>query len=73
MSSISTDILTFRILAIRIKKIMQSDEDVGKIGGSTPALVSKAVELFLQEMCQALENEARQKGTKKVTMYHMYV
>ncbi|KAJ8485227.1 hypothetical protein OPV22_017712 [Ensete ventricosum] len=35
----------------RIKKIMQSDEDIGKIALAVPVLVSKALELFLQDLC----------------------
>ncbi|KAI9090236.1 hypothetical protein K1719_028782 [Acacia pycnantha] len=36
----------------RIKKIMQADEDVGKIALAVPVLVlTKALELFLQDLC----------------------
>ena len=35
--------------------------------------LAKAVELFLQEMLQAIESEARQKGTKKLSMHHVSV
>ncbi|GKU93525.1 hypothetical protein SLEP1_g7116 [Rubroshorea leprosula] len=38
-------------LLARIKKIMQADEDVGKIAMAVPLLVSKALELFLQNLC----------------------
>jgi hypothetical protein len=34
----------------RIKKIMQADEEIGKIAQSTPIVVSRAVELFLQSI-----------------------
>ncbi len=34
----------------RIKKIMQADESVGKIAQTTPAVVSRAIELFLEGM-----------------------
>ncbi|KAI9125787.1 hypothetical protein K1719_003205 [Acacia pycnantha] len=43
--------LDTRFPASRIKKIMQADEDVGKIALAVPVLVSKALELFLQDLC----------------------
>eukprot|EP00898_Chlorokybus_atmophyticus_P007696 jgi/Chlat1/7928/Chrsp68S07363 len=43
--------LDTRFPAARIKKIMQQDEDVGKIAMATPVLVSKGLELFLQHLC----------------------
>ena len=30
----------------RIKKIMQSDEDVGKVAAAVPVIISRALELF---------------------------
>jgi len=36
----------------RIKKIMQSDEEVGKIALATPILISKALELFMRDLIQ---------------------
>ncbi|EOB13910.1 class 2 transcriptional repressor [Nosema bombycis CQ1] len=33
----------------RLKKILQSNESVGKIGASVPVVASKAIELFLKE------------------------
>jgi len=57
--------------AARIKRIMQQDDDIGKVAGASPLVTSKAVELFLQDLVLAMENEARQKGTRKVNMYHV--
>lgn len=34
----------------RIKKIMQSDEEVGKIGSSVPLIMSKALEMFIERL-----------------------
>jgi hypothetical protein len=34
----------------RLKKIMQTDEDIGKLSASVPVMVSKALELFLQSL-----------------------
>ena len=39
-----------RFPAPRVKKIMQADEDVGKVAQTAPVVVSKAVELFLLDV-----------------------
>lgn len=36
----------------RIKKIMQADEEIGKVALSAPIIVSRAVELFLQSLVE---------------------
>ncbi|KAI3791121.1 hypothetical protein L2E82_04739 [Cichorium intybus] len=46
----------------RIKKIMQADEDVGKIAMAVPVLVSKALELFLQDLCDQVVNKVPDYG-----------
>lgn len=38
----------------RIKKIMQMDEDVGKVATAVPVLVSKSLELFMQHLMEKL-------------------
>ncbi|KAG9151817.1 hypothetical protein Leryth_002093 [Lithospermum erythrorhizon] len=50
----------------RIKKIMQADEDVGKIAMAVPVLVSKALELFLQDLCDRTYDITVQRGAKTV-------
>ncbi|ELQ75571.1 Class 2 transcription repressor NC2, alpha subunit (DRAP1) [Trachipleistophora hominis] len=56
-SSVSTLALDkkkrFRFPTARIKKIMQSDEDVGKISTYAPVVLGKATELFLFELVNA--------------------
>jgi hypothetical protein len=54
-----------RFPSARVKKIMQTDEEVGKIAQATPVLVSKAVELFLQDLCQKTFQIAEQTANKK--------
>eukprot|EP01125_Pyxidicula_operculata_P022506 TRINITY_DN922_c0_g1_i2.p1 TRINITY_DN922_c0_g1~~TRINITY_DN922_c0_g1_i2.p1 ORF type:complete len:121 (+),score=10.59 TRINITY_DN922_c0_g1_i2:389-751(+) len=39
-----------RFPVARIKKIMQADDEVGKIAKDTPVLVSKALELFVTQL-----------------------
>uniref|UniRef100_A0ACD5T925 Uncharacterized protein n=1 Tax=Avena sativa TaxID=4498 RepID=A0ACD5T925_AVESA len=63
--------LDTRFPAPRIKKIMQADEDVGKIALAVPVLVSKALEMFLQDLCDRTYNITVQKGVKTVSSSHL--
>lgn len=60
-----------RFPASRIKKIMQADEDVGKIALAVPLLVSKALELFLQDLCDRTYEVTLQRGAKTVNCMHL--
>ncbi|KAM0752418.1 hypothetical protein T439DRAFT_287218, partial [Meredithblackwellia eburnea MCA 4105] len=53
----------------RIKKLIQADEDVGKVAQATPVLVSKALELFLTSLVNECVKDAKERGTKKITAY----
>ncbi|KAK4696177.1 Dr1-associated corepressor, partial [Lecanoromycetidae sp. Uapishka_2] len=55
----------------RIKRIMQADEDVGKVAQVTPTAVSKALELFMISLVTKAATEARNKGSKRVTPVHL--
>ncbi|CED85153.1 Class 2 transcription repressor NC2, alpha subunit (DRAP1) [Phaffia rhodozyma] len=55
----------------RIKKIMQTDEDVGKVAMATPVLVSKALELFMASLVSAASEEASKTKGKKLMPYHL--
>lgn len=89
------------ILQARIKKIMQADEDVGKIALAVPVLVcesqypfffftlqlqglvfffffliftlftAKALELFLQDLCDRTYEITLQRGAKTVSSLHL--
>jgi len=50
----------------RVKKIMQADEDVGKVATVVPVLVAKALELFTQSLIDAACEEARALESKKI-------
>jgi histone H3/H4 len=63
--------LDSRIPASRIKKIMQADEDVGKIALPVPLLVSKALELFLQNLCDRTCEITLQRGAKTISAAHL--
>ncbi|KAJ3365553.1 hypothetical protein GGF31_008518 [Allomyces arbusculus] len=55
----------------RIKKIMQLDEDVGKVAQATPVLISKALELFMQALIDESVAQTRAAGGKRVHAGHM--
>ncbi|POS85163.1 hypothetical protein EPUL_004689 [Erysiphe pulchra] len=55
----------------RIKRIMQADEEVGKVAQVTPVAVSKALELFMIALVTGAANKAREKGSKKVSAQHL--
>ncbi|CAA6662185.1 unnamed protein product [Spirodela intermedia] len=63
--------LDTRFPAARIKKIMQADEDVGKIAMAVPLLVSKALELFLQDLCDRTYDITLQRGAKTMSSLHL--
>ncbi|KAH0850853.1 hypothetical protein HID58_095193 [Brassica napus] len=56
--------LDTRFPAARIKKIMQADEDVGKIALAVPVLVSKSLELFLQDLCDRTYEITLERGAQ---------
>ncbi|KXN73430.1 histone-fold-containing protein, partial [Conidiobolus coronatus NRRL 28638] len=55
----------------RIKKIMQTDEDVGKMSHATPVLISKALELFIKSLCEATMMQAMRQNSKRVSPVHL--
>lgn len=60
-----------RFPVARIKRIMQMDEEVGKVAQATPVLISKAVELFMQSLITESCNEVRQRGGKRMSAAHV--
>ncbi|KAF9483662.1 histone-fold-containing protein [Pholiota conissans] len=55
----------------RIKKIMQKDEEVGKVAQATPIVISKALELFLGLIIEESAKVTTERGSKKVEVYHL--
>ncbi|KAI8985791.1 histone-fold-containing protein [Pilobolus umbonatus] len=55
----------------RIKKIMQLDEDVGKVAQATPILISKALELFMQSLIDQACQESRTRNAKRLSVAHL--
>ncbi|KAF7361322.1 CBFD-NFYB-HMF domain-containing protein [Mycena sanguinolenta] len=55
----------------RIKRIMQKDEEVGKVAQATPIVISKALELFLGLIIEESSKVTIERGSKKVEAYHL--
>ncbi|KAI0740478.1 histone-fold-containing protein [Earliella scabrosa] len=55
----------------RIKRIMQKDEEVGKVAQATPVVISKALELFLAMIVEEASNVTVDRGSKRVEAYHL--
>lgn len=55
----------------RIKKIMQADDDVGKIATVTPVLVAKALECMMEHVLTEAAQVAHARHTKTVTPQHL--
>jgi histone H3/H4 len=51
----------------RIKRIMQADEEVGKVAQQTPIAVGKALELFMIALVTKSADVAKEKNSKRVT------
>ncbi|CDO75939.1 hypothetical protein BN946_scf184873.g28 [Trametes cinnabarina] len=55
----------------RIKRIMQKDEEVGKVAQATPVVISKALELFLAMIVKEASTVTVERGSKRVEAYHL--
>lgn len=51
----------------RIKRIMQADEEVGKVAQQTPIAVGKALEMFMIQLVSKSADVAKDKNSKRVT------
>ncbi|ORY83292.1 histone-fold-containing protein, partial [Protomyces lactucae-debilis] len=60
-----------RFPVARIKKIMQADDDVGKVAQVVPVVISKALELFMQSLVTAAAQQAMATGHKRVLPGHL--
>ncbi|XP_003383773.1 PREDICTED: dr1-associated corepressor-like [Amphimedon queenslandica] len=60
-----------RFPAARIKKIMQLDDDVGRVATAVPILISRAVEIFLQAILTKSSEYAGSRNAKTLTVGHL--
>lgn len=57
--------------AARIKKIMQSDEDIGKVAQATPIVVGRALEMFMTNLLIISIKQAKSAGSKRINASHI--
>ena len=57
--------------AARVKRIMQEDEEVGKMAANVPTLIAKATELFLIDIIKKTNEVAESKKSKSVNLTHL--
>lgn len=57
--------------AARIKKIMQSDEEIGKVAQATPVVVGRALEIFMANLVEVSVSQAKKQGVKRITASHV--
>ncbi|KAG8896271.1 hypothetical protein FRB99_008966 [Tulasnella sp. 403] len=55
----------------RIKKIMQKDDEVGKVAQATPVLISKSLELFMATIVDEMSKVTIERGAKRVEVWHL--
>jgi len=55
----------------RIKKIMQKDDEVGKVAQATPVVISKALELFLSNVVEEAYKVTISRNASRVEPHHL--
>ncbi|KAL6437935.1 hypothetical protein ACFW04_004323 [Cataglyphis niger] len=60
-----------RFPAGRIKKIMQTDEEVGKVAQAVPIIISKTLELFVHSLLTKTMQITSAKNAKTLSPSHM--
>ena len=61
----------FSPMQARIKKIMQSDEDVGKVAAAVPVIISKSLELFVETLLKNANDVIERRGARTLTPSHL--
>ncbi|ESN92532.1 hypothetical protein HELRODRAFT_89315 [Helobdella robusta] len=55
----------------RIKKIMQKDEEVGKVAAAVPVIISRSLELFIESLIKKTNDLVILKNAKTLTPQHI--
>ncbi|KAM9302419.1 dr1-associated corepressor [Gastrophryne carolinensis] len=55
----------------RIKKIMQTDEEIGKVAAAVPVIISRALELFLESLLKKACQVTQSRSAKTMTTSHL--
>ena len=66
-----TRTIFFPIFQARIKKIMQTDEDVGKVAAPVPVIISRALELFIEGLVTKTSETTQARCAKTLSTQHM--
>lgn len=51
----------------KVKKIMQTDEDIGKVSQATPVIAGRSLEFFIALLVKRSSDVARQIGCKRIS------
>ena len=62
---------TQRFSSSHIKRMMQVDEDIGKVAQAVPAMIGRALELFSTMLVQKSGEITSQRGAKTLTQEHV--
>uniref|UniRef100_A0A183BNQ7 CBFD_NFYB_HMF domain-containing protein n=1 Tax=Globodera pallida TaxID=36090 RepID=A0A183BNQ7_GLOPA len=60
-----------RIQPTRVKKVMQSDEDIGRMVASVPVAIGSAMEVFAEKLLLASAESVQQSSTKTLSPMHI--
>ncbi|GIY55240.1 dr1-associated corepressor [Caerostris extrusa] len=55
----------------RIKKIMQTDEEIGKVAAAVPVIISRALELFVASLVKKTSVITKSRNAKTLTTTHL--
>ncbi|KAL5008742.1 hypothetical protein ScPMuIL_014323 [Solemya velum] len=55
----------------RIKKIMQTDEEVGKVASAVPVIISRALELFIESLILKTSETTQGRNAKTLSTAHI--
>jgi len=55
----------------RIKKIMQTDEEIGKVAAAVPVIISRSLEIFLQSLVETTAQYTNERKAKTMTTSHL--
>ena len=67
----SGNLNSFSSFQARIKKIMQIDEDVGKVAAAVPVIISRALEMFVETLLKKAYNVTSNRCARTLTPSHM--
>jgi len=67
IAKIEPGVVRTKFPTARIKRIMQADEEVGKVAQQTPIAVGKALEMFMINLVTKSADVAQEKGSKRVS------